>query len=55
MKLMELVKQTSGRVYGTQGEIAASEFLPQYYPDIEKIYGTPIESAWGEPFYGWCD
>lgn len=55
MKLMELVKQTKGRVYGTQGELAASEFLPQYYPDIERIHGTPIDSAWGKPFHGWCD
>lgn len=55
MKLGELVKETSGRVYGLPADLKASEMLPQYYPTIERVHGTPIVESWGKPFYGWCN
>lgn len=47
-RLGELVKSKSTRVYGTYGEVNASKFIPVFYADIEKIYGTPVDAAWGK-------
>lgn len=54
--LAELVNMKYARVYGSYGEITASEYLlPMMGDTIDIVYGTPIVEAFGKPMHGWCD
>lgn len=52
-ELMNLIKETSSVAYGLKADLNASTYLPQVYPDIKRVHGSPILAAWGPSRYGW--
>ena len=55
MTFKDLVKEVSNRAYGLCADLNATKYLGEYYPNTERIHGTPVVEAWGPNYFGWAE